>query len=254
MQILITGVSSGLGKALVKKNLARGDFVVGIARDELDSLSIRELTENKNFFYVRCDLADIEDIDNLFEILSKKSLSIDKVILNAAIMCEDVRAGRFDYATFKKTFEVNLFGSIYIVHKLLPVFQKKGRGMFVAISSLSSLRPIVVERIGYPASKAALGMAFEGFRIQVNHPGIRFVTINLGRMSDKQGLMCVTYEKAAQKIISVIAGKADYINYPLTPTLFTRIFRHLPDWTISRYLIPLITNIRKKVPQINSPT
>ena len=57
MNILITGVSSGLGKELSKQLLANGNLVWGLSRKGMNSLAIQDLAVNKKFIYSQCDIS-----------------------------------------------------------------------------------------------------------------------------------------------------------------------------------------------------
>ncbi len=238
MNTLITGVSSGLGKNLTIECLSRGDRVWGISRKTIDNPIIKNLMKNMNFFYTQCDVSKEEEIILLMDEMKNKKFSPDIVILNAALMQNDIIDKKFNYAKFKEIFNINFFGAITFIDKILPVFQQKGHGIFIGISSLASYRAVVFKKIAYSTTKAALSMAFESFRLQIAHPNIRFLIVNQGPLTEeKERIWDLSYKKAARKVISYIYKKRNVFNSPLLPYLKTKIFQLLPDNFISKYIL-----------------
>lgn len=238
MNILISGVSSGLGKNLAIGFLSGGHNVWGISRKPIDSPKIRDLVVNKNFVYTQCDVSIEEDVASLVDHINKKSFPLNIVILNAGIMQNDMINKKFDYAKFKEIFAVNFFGAIAFIDKILPFFQQKGEGVFIGISSLASHRATVINKIAYSTAKAALNMAFESFRLQLGEPKIRFIIVNLGRLTEKKSTLWVlSYKRAAEKVISLVNKKRNVFNYPLLPFLRAKVLQVFPDSFISKYII-----------------
>lgn len=237
MNILITGVSSGLGSELTSAFLSRGHNVWGISRKNSDSPALDDLTSNKDFIYSKCDIARENDVLSLIDDIKKKNFDIDVAILNAALMQNDIKDKKFNKLKFKEVFDVNLYGAVSIIDIILPIFQQKGQGIFIGISSLAAYRGIVVDKIAYPASKSALNMVFEAFRLQLDNPEIRFITVNLGPMSNEKGVLTMSYKQAAQKIIALIDKKGSLYNYSYLSSMIIKILKYFPDSFVSQYVI-----------------
>ena len=232
MKIFITGVSSGLGKELAYKFCKNGHEVWGLARKAFHAYG-NTLIADTNFRYIKCDVADRQITKAVFAEMRGMNFQPDVVILNAGVMESDLEDG-FDYETFLKCFNVNLFGSMNLVDLWLPFFLERGFGKFVAISSLSSYRgSIGLKAIGYSSSKVAINMAFEGFRIRYFNSGVSFITINPGSMisgQERRGIFPITYKKAAEKIYKVVVSKkkSEVVNFPKTTGFLlkcSRLFR-----------------------------
>lgn len=230
MKIFITGTSSGLGKLLASGFYARGHSVWGAGRRQMDE------TGDK-FHYSVCDISKPEDIDKVYQELENSAFIPDIVILNAAAMDDDL-GPLFSYSIFQEVFNINLFGAISWVNKFLPLFLARRSGKFVAISSLAARRALGVNKIAYPSSKAALSMAFESFRLQINCPELRFITFHIGPLSEKTSLLKTSYQKASGKIIDHLCRdkKADVVDFPFIPTLITEISTFFPDRCIAKIL------------------
>jgi len=241
MNILITGISKGLGKELGLKLVNDGHYVCGIARSPVTSLELQQRLNKGSFVYKECDIRDSEKLNFCLEDLKNNGFIPDVVILCAGIMMDDLVNGKFIYNNFRDVFETNLFANIFIIDRCMEIFAEK-KIVFVGISSLSALRAIVINKIAYPASKAALNTAFEAFRIQSPDPKTKFITINLGMMGDKSGLFRISYCQAAEKIIRAITNRRAVISLPFLNTCITRISRFLPDALIRMSLRKLIKN------------
>jgi 3-oxoacyl-[acyl-carrier protein] reductase len=241
MNIFITGVSLGLGKALTKEFLQRGHHVWGVARRKLDDWDTnKDFQSNENFRYTTHDISIYSDVERVCKVMLEEQFIPDIVILNAGIMENDLN-GAFSYEIFKKVYQVNLFGAASWINIFLPIFLERNRGIFVAISSLSSYRGLNNKMIAYGGSKAALNMTFECFRLQLSSTGVRFITINPGRMvrdSDGNGLMRITYTSAAKKIVSYIFSKrsSNVFDFPLTSSVISKILRIMPDFIVDKMI------------------
>lgn len=228
MKVLLTGASKGLGIALVKEFASRGFEVWGVARSALDKSRVEGV---KGFTYSPCDCSIESDVRRLASDMKKKGFIPDVVIFNAGSAIDDV-ADRVELDKFKRNFEVNLFGSIAWMEEFLPLFLKRGSGVFAAISSLSVYRENHKNRIAYSSSKLALSKAFENLRMQYFSTGVNFVCFHPGRMSEvKTSLIGTTYADSA-RIIAENTLKKDppsRVDFPALHYYLTRLTAFVPD-------------------------
>ena len=169
MKIFVTGVSSGIGRALSQALLARGDQVWGVARRTPDLPGLR---------FTRCDVGNAEEVARVCEQMRGERFVPDVVVLNAGILemdTEDVYA----HPRARRVFATNLEGALIWVEKLLPQFLERRSGQFVAISSILAHRPDP-SSVSYAASKAALSMAFRGLRLRYRGTGVQFKAVHFG--------------------------------------------------------------------------
>jgi len=162
--ILVTGVSTGIGKAIAEELLKSDFIVIGSVRKENDGKTLKE--EHKNlFFEVIFDVTKKEEIENgkkeVEKILSETNSSLCSVINNAGIAIGGpVRYLDVDH--FRKQFEVNFFGLIEVTKCFLDLLidnnKYKMKNKIINIGSISGKRsyPFVAP---YTSSKHAL----EGF-------------------------------------------------------------------------------------------
>lgn len=119
--VVITGVSSGIGQAMMKKFLGEGHIVIGTVK----SHSLFPFKWVKNAHSVEMDLISRESIRSAVSGIKKISSNIDLLINNAGIY-EELRI-EVDDDLLRKTLQVNLIGLIDFTEQVIPVIRKDGR-------------------------------------------------------------------------------------------------------------------------------
>ena len=235
MKICITGASSGIGQELAKQLIKDRHSVWGVARREnlLNDLK-KELGDS--FFYTACDISIPNEVLKISQDMEKKAFSPEVIILAAGAFLNDINP-KLDYGIFKKTMDINLYGAMNFVNVFLPKFIKKNSGQFIAISSITALKPSL-RGIGYPASKAALGIAFRGLDLAYRKKNIVFSTIYLGPVATemwnaKKSFVVADKEQIASAIKKIIKTRRPIYYIPFWSTLIARL-SFLPDrWYIA---------------------
>jgi len=169
--VLITGGSSGIGKALAFAFGRAGATVVICARradslktasEELNQAGIPNLT-------VPADVSQEADIRHLIDETIRQYGRLDILINNAGIsmraMFEDL-----DPEVIRKVMDINFMGTVYATKYALP-YIKRANGSIVAISSIAGYRGLPV-RTGYSASKFAVNGFLEALRTELLHTGV----------------------------------------------------------------------------------
>jgi len=158
---IVTGSSSGIGKAIAELLVEKFYKVYGISR-EAGEIS------NPNFIWIKADLLDPLTYERVpKEILEEK---IDLLVNNAGIIVKQ-NGLEFTEETFRKTFDTNLKAPILLTKTLK---EKLNKGLVINISSVSDR--LVGENHGlYCASKAALNKYFEA--VALEEKSIKFVSI-----------------------------------------------------------------------------
>ena len=182
--IIITGASSGIGKAAVIGLVQSGYQVFGLARnyEQLVNLS-SELpfpkgTSNHNYIPIECDITKQENFDNILNNII--DLSSEKNIfglVNNAGYLEPGAIEDIEIDNLRAQFETNFFGLVEFTKKVLPVMMRKNEGRIVNISSISGL--ISLPLLGaYSASKYALEAVSDALRMELWKTGIKVININ----------------------------------------------------------------------------
>lgn len=221
---IITGGSSGIGKALAFALGQRGAKIIISGRNEKNLLEAKTELESAGIetLAVVGDVSIETDNQLLIEKTISKFKQIDILINNAGMSMRAMFA-EADVEVIKRLMDVNFYGSVYATKYALP-YIKSTKGSIVAISSIAGYRGLAV-RSGYSASKFAMNGFFEALRTELLKTGvhvlvacpgftqsnIRFTAIDgegksTGEtMRDEQGMM--TAEECAEHIVRAIKNR-----------------------------------------------
>ena len=121
--VLITGVSTGIGKSICEKLLKNNFFVIGSVRKKDDAIYLKEKYKEK-FDYIIVDVRDKDAIENskieVVNILKKNNSYLCSVINNSGIALGGP-VKYIDIEVFKKQFDVNFFGLINVTKTFLDL-------------------------------------------------------------------------------------------------------------------------------------
>ncbi|MEY2867299.1 MAG: hypothetical protein RIQ43_1325 [Pseudomonadota bacterium] len=179
--VLITGGSSGIGKAAALKIAEAGAKVVIAARGEEELEATRkEISDAGHLCYAfKADLADLDSCDSLIEKVSKQHGGVDILINNAGRSIRRSIELSFDrFHDFERTMQLNYFGSLRLIMQSLPGMIAKRRGHIINISSIGVLASSP-RFSAYVASKAALDAFSHCAQGELSGKGISFTTINM---------------------------------------------------------------------------
>lgn len=176
--VVITGASSGIGKAYAIDFAKYGSKIVLAARrtEKLEELA-NELKEKYNTenMVVTTDVSKKEDSNNLIEKALEKFGAIDILINNAGISTFSFFHND-DTENLRKVMDVNYWGMIYCTHAVLPSMIKNKSGKIINISSTSS-RIAIPGMANYSATKHAMNGFSDALRLEVAKYGIKVITI-----------------------------------------------------------------------------
>jgi len=179
--VLITGASSGIGKAAAVKVADAGATVLLVAR------SVEKLEETKHeiesaggIAHVhRCDMSDIEDVERMADEVLAYHGQVDILVNNAG---RSIRRGvelAYDrFHDYERTMQVNYFGPVRLILALLPSMQARKSGHIVNVSSIGT-QTNPPRFSAYVASKAALDAFGRVIASEVFDDGIRITTIHM---------------------------------------------------------------------------
>jgi short-subunit dehydrogenase len=191
--VIVTGASSGIGKATVIKLIESGYQVFGLARryDKLVTLFSSELVSKENkkedlYIPIEFDITKPESFNDILgNILSRASENTVYGLVNNAGYVEPGAIEDISMNNLRDQFETNFFGLVGFTKKVLPIMmtgrnkEEGGGGRIVNVSSLAGL--ISLPLIGaYSATKYALEAVSDALRIEVWNKNIKIITINPG--------------------------------------------------------------------------
>src|SRR5260370_4169303 len=148
---LITGGTEGIGLATAKLFVEEGGyvFITGRRQKELDE-AVKAVGSNVSG--IQGDVSKLDDLDRLYETVSKAKGQIDIVFANAGVG-EFVPFGAVTEEHFDKLFNVNVRGTLFTVQKALPLL--KDAGSIILNGSVASVKGTAAFGV-YAASKAAI--------------------------------------------------------------------------------------------------
>ena len=169
--VIITGASSGIGKALAIEFAKLGAHIVITGRNEARLNEVAEILDGMKTRNLCLQLDVAKEKDN--EILVNETLNtfgkIDILINNAGISMRALFE-EIEMDVFKKVMDINFYGTLYATKYCLPEILKT-KGSIVGVSSINGYRGTPA-RTAYTASKYAMNGFMESLRTEVMHRGV----------------------------------------------------------------------------------
>ena len=179
--VVVTGSSSGIGKATALKLAGAGAKVILVARGEEKLLETKKEIDaagGKAWIYT-CDVSDLASCDALVKRVLKDHGSCEYLINNAGRSIRRGVANSFDrFHDFERTMQLNYFGALRLIMGFLPKMMEKKRGHIINISSIGVLTN-APRFSAYVASKSALDAFSHCAASEFIDKNIHFTTINM---------------------------------------------------------------------------
>ena len=214
--VLVTGANRGIGKAIVEALLQKGVAKVYAAARSTDSLP--DFGDDR----VTPLQLDITNADQVVAAAETAS-DTDMLINNAGVLAN---AGLVDgdEALLRRDMDVNVYGTLDVIRKFLPVLESREESAIVNVGSIVSFvnMPMIG---GYSVSKAAQFSVSQGLRIELAPRGIRVHTVNPGPIdtdmaSDLDMDKPSAEETAVNIVAALIAGEEDIFPDPMGAQMF----------------------------------
>lgn len=173
----ITGISSGLGKALAQTVIDNGDFVIGTFRNQAQADIFNNEHKNKAFGLIM-DVTKPTEIEIAFKNIKVKFGKIDVLVNNAGFGF----AGAIEETSNEETraiFEANFFGTLQVTQMALPIFRQQKSGHILQISSHGGFKAFHGFGI-YNASKFAIEGFSEALAQEIAPLGIKVTIVEPG--------------------------------------------------------------------------
>jgi NAD(P)-dependent dehydrogenase (short-subunit alcohol dehydrogenase family) len=179
--VLVTGGSSGIGKATVRKMAEGGAIAVTIARDAQALEETRREFEANGLRLIThaVDVANPEQCAAFVKLMTEEYGGVDILVNNAGRSIRRGIENSFDrFHDFERTMEVNYFGALRLTMGFLPGMIAKRKGHVINISSIGVLTN-APRFSAYVASKAAMDAWARCAASEFADRGIEFTTINM---------------------------------------------------------------------------
>ena len=228
---LVTGSSSGLGKAVAEELARRNCRVIGLGRKKPADVPDKD--------FIVCDLSDPAQVEKIPAELALLTDRLDILVNNAGFggyaTWEELPPGEL-----RRMFEVDFFAPARIAQMLLPVLSAS-RGNIINIASVAALAPVPCMG-AYSAVKAALASFSVTLRAEAGLQNVKVLTVCPGRISTGFSSRAITLrecpdtpgnkvstEKFARKVVdSALKGKG-MIVFPDWYRLFINFTRKFPE-------------------------
>ncbi|WP_321816825.1 MULTISPECIES: oxidoreductase [unclassified Paraburkholderia] len=175
--LLITGVSSGFGRALAQEALAAGHTVIGTVRSEEAKRDFEALSTQDAFARV-LDVTDFDAIDGVVAGIESTVGPVDVLVNNAGYGHEGVME-ESPLSEMRRQFDVNVFGAVAMMKAVLPFMRERSRGHILNITSMGGY--ITMPGITYYCgSKFALEGISEALGKEVKPFGIAVTAVAPG--------------------------------------------------------------------------
>lgn len=179
--VVITGGSSGIGKATAIKVAEAGAHVVIVARgaEELNATRDEILAAGGKCWAYTCDLTDMASCDQLVATVLKEHKHVDVLVNNAGRSIRRAVAASYDrFHDYERTMQLNYFGCLRLILGFLPAMSQRHRGHIINISSIGVLASSP-RFSAYVASKAALDAFSRCAQSEFSGKNIAFTTVNM---------------------------------------------------------------------------
>ncbi len=173
MVILITGITSGFGRAMARQLSLDGHKVYGTYRRDSDPLP--------GVTYIRADVQDQESLKNAVAQVVEAEGRIDTLISNAGMGI----GGPLEFTSIEdaqRQMDVNFMGMVRLVSLVVPIMRQQRHGHIICVSSIGGLMGLPYQGM-YSASKFAIEGYCESLRLEVRQFGIKVTVINPGDFS-----------------------------------------------------------------------
>jgi uncharacterized protein len=181
--IVITGASSGLGKALALKFADEEANLVLLSRsaDKLQDVTQKIKEKQKSTVSCfACNITDSEQVKHAVEYVMEAYGHIDILINNAGILYE-ATTENYPLQTILEMFDVNAIGTICITQQVLPYMKTRGDGQILNIISVAGVVPSNVNSV-YNATKYAIEGFTQSLKLELAGTGIKVMGCYPGGM------------------------------------------------------------------------
>jgi len=262
--VLLTGASSGIGRALARELVGRTGRLAITARREIrleDMADELEAGHGTRPVVLVADLAQPGAGTELAERAREAMGGVDVLINNAGSAIQGMQWAAGDGTAARELFETNVWSPLALTAALVPAMRARGEGAIVNVTSLLQVSPF--PSFGHTsASKAALALATQTLELELTGSGVHVLEAVLGPVDTpgafesrlmpggKQWLHATglaTAEGAARHIVKALEHERRRVVYPrrLSPTYALPVIgRRFARW-FTRYADPNDLSVRR---------
>lgn len=240
---LVTGASSGIGRALCLQLARHGAKVGLVARrvERLDELAAAIRAAGGTAATAAADVANRDAVLAAATTIREQLGPIDLLVANAGVGTPTL-LDPLNVRDVERMFQVNVLGVVYSIEAVLPEMLARQSGHLVAVSSIAAFKGLPGES-AYCASKAAVNTYLEGLRVQLRGRGVAvtvacpgFVETPMTAVNDFHMPFLLSAERAAERILTAVRRRKKVYCFPRRMSWLMRLMRWLPDWALARVM------------------
>jgi len=231
--VMVTGASSGIGEATARRLAAANATVLMVARsaDRLERIAaeIGAADGSGEAHSHPCDLTDLDAIDALCEHVLAAHGAVDVLVNNAGRSIRRSIAAEGDrFHDFERMMQLNYFGAVRLILRLLPAMREQRHGQVINVSS-AGVQIRTPRFSAYIASKAALEAFSDAVQAEALDDGIRFTTISMPLVRTPmisptrqyERMPTLTPDEAAALVVEAVAGRPRRVAPPFAHVVAT---------------------------------
>ncbi len=176
---VITGASSGFGRAAAVKLMKHGWYVIILARRLKRIVALQNEFGVDNCYAMSFDVCSVEDIKSLVEFIDKQSISVDLLVNNAGLALGLNSADKADVNDWQCMIDTNCTGLVNVTRALLPAMIAVQKGHIINIGSIAGTYAYPGGNT-YGATKAFVAQFSLNLRADLAGSGIRVTNIEPG--------------------------------------------------------------------------
>jgi short-subunit dehydrogenase len=232
-RVVITGASSGIGRALATEYARRG-ATLGLVARRAEMLRELAATVRVQCALYSLDVRDAAGLAQAAEDFRARFGSPDVVIANAGVSAGTSTERSEDRAVFQEILDVNVMGLVNTFAAFLPIMRVAGGGTLVGIASVAGFRGVPGSG-AYSASKAAAIAYLESLRVELRGSGVCVVTISPGYIATPMTHgnpyrmpFIIPADVAARRMANAIAQRRRHVVIPWQMAIVGAMLKILP--------------------------
>ena len=236
-RVIITGGTSGIGRALAVELHKRG-HMIGVTGRRTHKLLELEDELHHRIHFQQMDVTELELARRQLKALINQMGGMDIIVLNAGV--SNYR-GSTSWEAEKKVIDVNITGFTSLAKYAFSLFEEQGSGQIVGISSVASLFGYG-KSAAYNASKAFISTYMQGYRQRANHSNAKITITDIKpgyveseMTEDMEGIYWVAEVcKAARQIADAIEKRKNHAYITRRWRLVAWLLKLTPNWFLDR--------------------
>lgn len=180
--VLVTGSSAGIGKAIARAFAQEGANLILFARRQEKLSALAEMLKEEfgaKVHIAKCDVRNYEEVENAISSIPKEFADIDILVNNAGLARGMGKIQNAELSDWDEMIDTNVKGLLYVTRVIAPKMVEKGSGHIINIGSIAGWE-VYTGGVVYCGSKHAVRAISKGMAIDLNGTGVKVTEIDPG--------------------------------------------------------------------------